>query len=364
MKQGTRPIFDAHLDLGWSAVSFNRDLTLTVEQIRAQEAGMTDEPSRGKNTLTFPELKNAGVNICLATLLARAGPDQPKKTGYKRSDLDFAAQPIAYSQAHAQLAYYKLMEEQGHMRMIRTAGDLLHYWEQSGTGADLPLAYILSMEGADPIVSPKQVEYWWNLGLRAVGPAHYGRSQYAYGTHVEGPLSPAGVELLKEFERFGMIMDVTHLCDTSMKQALDIFSGRVLASHHNCRALVPNDRQISDEQIKILIQRDAVIGVALDAWMMYPGWVRGQTSPKVVSIAALADHIDHVTQIAGSTKHSAIGSDLDGGFGTEQTPHDLNTISDLQKLNGILSGRGYKESDIDAIFHGNWLRFFSSALPK
>jgi membrane dipeptidase len=352
------------LDIGWSAVSFNRDQTLSVADIRRQEEGMTDELARGHNTLTFPELKKARVGVCVATLLARAGPDQAKKTAYKRTDLDFAAQPIAYAQAHGQLAYYRLMEEQGHMRQLKTSGELQNFWKQYSSGENLPLGYILSMEGADPIVSPRQVEAWWKNGLRAVGPAHYGRGQYAYGTHVDGPLSAGGVELLKEFQRVGMILDVTHLSDKSMFQAFDIFSGRILASHHNCRALVPNDRQISDEQIKILIQRDAVIGVALDAWMMYPGWERGKTSPKVVSIAALADHIDHVCQIAGSTKHSAIGSDLDGGFGTEQTPHDLNTISDLQKLNGILSERGYKDADIDGIFYGNWLRFFSEALPK
>ncbi|HYG74540.1 MAG TPA: membrane dipeptidase [Planctomycetota bacterium] len=359
-----RLIFDAHLDLGWCAASFNRDLTRSVAEIRAQEQGMTDEPARGKNTLTLPELKKAGVAVCLATLLVRAGPDQPKKTAYKRTDLDFSAQSIAYAQAHGQLAYYRLMEEQGHMRQIRTAGELRAFWKSYAAGESLPLGYILSMEGADPIVSPRQVDYWWNLGLRAVGPAHYGRGQYAYGTHVEGPLSPAGVELLREFQRVGMIVDVTHLCDTSFFQALDVFSGRILASHHNCRTLVPNDRQLSDEQIKLLIQRDAVIGVALDAWMLYPGWVRGQTSPSVLPLTSVADHIDHVCQIAGNTRHSAIGSDLDGGFGTEQCPRDLDTISDLQKLSNILSERGYSDADIDAIFHGNWLRFFGEALPK
>ena len=359
-----RLIFDAHLDLGWSAVSFNRDLTRSVEEIRRQEEGMTDEPSRGHNTLTFPELKNAGVAVCVTTLLARAGPEQTKKLANKRTDLDFATQSIAYSQAHGQLAYYRLMEQQGYLQQIRKASELETFWKQRAGDANQPLGYILSMEGADPIVSPLQVEEWWEKGLRALGPAHYGRGQYAYGTGVDGPLSENGIELLREMQKLGMILDVTHLSDTSMAKALDIFSGRVLASHHNCRTLVPNDRQISDEQIKRLIQRDAVIGVALDAWMLYPGWVRGTTSPSVLSLASVADHIDHVCQLAGNTRHSAIGSDLDGGFGTEQTPRDLDTIADLQKLDGILKSRGYSNADIDAIFHGNWLRFFREALPK
>jgi membrane dipeptidase len=355
-----RPIFDAHLDLAWCAVSFNRDLTLSVEEIRRHEAGMTDERSRGRNTVSLPELRRAGVRVCVATLLARGGPAQEPRTGFKRTDLDYATPSIAYAAAHGQLAYYRLLEQQGHIRMLRTARDLDDHWKRS----DTPLGVILSMEGTDPIVTPAQLHEWWDAGLRAAGLAHYGRGQHAYGTGVCGPLSEAGIALLKEFERLGMILDVTHLCDQSMTQALDLFGGRVLASHHNCRALVPGDRQLTDEQIKRLIARDAVIGAVLDAWMLYPNWVRGQTKPEVVGLTAVADHIDHVCQIAGSARYCAIGSDLDGGFGNEQTPRDLDTIADLQKLAGILSDRGYSDADIDGIFHGIWLRFFKQALPK
>ena len=248
--------------------------------------------------------------------------------------------------------------------MIRTASDLDLQWQEWERGdAKAPIGYILSMEGADPIVRPAQVEEWWSLGLRAVGPAHYGRSHYAYGTHVDGPLSEMGIELLRELGRLGMILDVTHLSDKSFFQALDLFQGPVLASHHNCRSLVPGDRQLTDEQIKLLIDRDAVIGAALDAWMLYPGWVRGKTSPEVVSLEAVADHIDRVCDIAGNALHSAIGSDLDGGFGNEQTPRDLRAFRDLHKLEGILARRAYSPEEIDGIFHGNWLRFFRKALP-
>ena len=130
-----------------------------------------------------------------------------------------------------------------------------------------------------------------------------------------------------------------------------------------CRALVPGDRQYSDEQIRRLIERDAVIGMALDAWMLHPGWVAGQTSCEAVSIEAVADHVDHVCQLAGNTRHVGIGSDLDGGFGHEQCPRELKSITDLHKLEAVLAGRGYGNADIDAIFFGNWLRFFGEALP-
>jgi len=360
-----RPIFDSHLDLAWSACSFNRDLTLSVDEIRRRESHMTDERSRGRSVLSLPELRAAGVACCVGTLLARGGPAQSPQPTYKRTDLDHANPTLAYAAAHEQLAWYRLLESQGHLRMIRTPSELDAHW--TAYGADpghTPLGLILSMEGTDPIVTPDHVHEWHAAGLRAAGLAHYGRGQHAYGTGVDGPLSAAGIEVLRTMDDAGMILDVTHLSDQSMAQALEYFDGPVLASHHNCRALVPGDRQLTDEQIKQIVSRGGVIGAALDAWMLYPNWIRGQAQPEVVTLAALADHIDHVCQLAGNASHAALGTDLDGGFGNEQTPIDLRTYRDSQKLADILATRGYPTADIDAIFHTNWLAFFRKHLPK
>jgi membrane dipeptidase len=360
-----RPIIDAHLDLAWNALYFNRDLLASVADLRLAEQGMTDELARARNTLTLPELRRAKVAICLATLMGRSGPERPPRTGFKRTDLDYANQTIAYSHAKGQLAYYRLLEQQGHLRFITTREQLKAHWEAwTKSPSATPLGIILSMEGADSIMDPSQVLAWWNDGLRVVGPVHYGRSQYAYGTSTDGPLSDSGVKLLQEFMRLGVILDVTHLSDRSFAQALEVYSGPLLASHHNCRALVPADRQIKDEQIKQLVERGAVIGTAFDSWMLYPGWKRGQTNRDLVGIEAVADHIDHICQLAGSARHCALGTDLDGGFGTEQTPRDLDTYTDVHKLEEVLAGRGYRNVDVDAIFHGNWLRLFSEALPE
>jgi membrane dipeptidase len=359
-----RPIIDAHLDLAWSAMFFNRDLLQSVADIRRSEAGMTDELARARNTVSFPELRRGNVAVCIATLLARSGPDKLKRVPSRRVDLDYAEQHIAFAHAQGQLAYYRQLEREGVVRILKTRSDLTSHWQAwQKNSAQTPLGIIIGMEGADPILNPEQVAFWFAEGLRAVGPVHYGRSQYACGTSTDGPLTAAGIRLLKEFQRTGMILDVTHLTDTSFAHAMEVYDGPMIASHHNCRALVSGDRQLTDEQIKILVARDAVIGSAFDAWMLYPGWKRGETDPKVVSIAAAADHIDHICQLAGSARHCAIGSDLDGGFGTEQTPGDLDTISDLHKLEEILATRGYTAADIDGIFFGNWLRLFTCALP-
>ncbi len=359
-------VIDAHLDLAWNAQSFDRDQTLSVQEVNRREAELTDVRCRGRATTTLPELRRAGVAVCVATLLARAGPEPRRNMKCLRTDLDFSAQSIAFATAQGQLAYDRLLEQQGHLRMIRTARQLDDHWHEWQTGGENspPIGYILSREGADPVVEPSQLLSYWEQGLRAIGPAHYGRSHYAYGTGVSGPMSERGLELLREMERLGMVLDVTHLCDESMAQALEHFQGAVLASHHNARSLVPGDRQLSDEQIGWLIQRDAVIGAALDAWMLKPGWVKGQSSPRELSLEAVADQTDYICQMAGNTRHVAIGTDLDGGFGTEQTPGDLETIADIQKLVAIYRKRGYSEADVDAIFHGNWLRFFRQALPK
>jgi membrane dipeptidase len=357
---------DGHLDLSWNALSWGRDITLDLDALNTSEAGMKDHLARGRATTTLPEMRRGGIAACQATVLARARPGFKKPEGFVRFDLDYANQDIAYAMAQGQLAYYRVLERWGEVRMIRTVGDLNAHWDSWGDGqaARSPIGLILAMEGADPIVDPDQAAAWWEQGLRSVNLAHYGRSRYAVGTGDDGPLTPEGVALLKEFERLGMILDATHLSDQSFFEALERFSGPVLASHNNCRALVPHGRQFSDEQIRLLIDRGAVIGAALDAWMLSPGWVIGKTTREVVHLSAVADHIDRVCQLAGHCRCAAIGSDLDGGFGSEQTPTGLDTIADLQKLDGMLSDRGYPSADIDAIFHGNWLRFFREHLPK
>jgi membrane dipeptidase len=363
-----RLILDSHLDLAWNALAWNRDLTEPIATLRQREAAMKDDDARGRSTVCLPELRRGNIAVCLGTILIRAKREVAPERGHRRIDLDVATQDIACAHGRGQLAYYKLLEARGEIRILTTRGELREHWtnweranEESRQG--LPVGVIIAMEGADPIVEPRQAEQWWRDGLRAVGLAHYGQSHYAFGTGGAGPLTGKGRELLREFERLGMILDLTHSSDPSFFEALNCFGGRVMASHNNCRVLVPHDRQYSDEQIRQLIERGAVIGAALDAWMLTPGYVPGKSSGRDVPLAIVVDHIDHICQIAGNTNHVGIGSDLDGGFGTEQSPREIETIADLQKLEPLLRERGYREADVDRIFHGNWLRFFSEALP-
>lgn len=355
-----RLIIDTHLDLAWNALSWNRDITLPLDELNARESGMTGK-GRGRATVSLPEMRAAGVAVCLATVLARVRADFHWSEELPRTSPDFQCQQIAYGIAQGQMAYYRLLEELGEVAILRTAADLDDHWQtwqQASDTSSLPVGFILAMEGADSIVEPAQAAEWYADGMRAVGPIHYGLGRYAGGTGTTGPLTAAGVELLAEFDRVGMILDVTHLSEPAFYQALDCFNGPVLASHNNCRALVPGDRQFSDDQIQRLVEREAIIGVALDAWMLHPNWQTGKTPAEAVTLESVAGQIDHICQLAGNPRHAAFGSDLDGGYGTEQTPHDLSSIADLQKIGDILQTRGYADEEIDAIFHGNWLAFF------
>jgi membrane dipeptidase len=347
-------IFDAHLDLSWNALGWNRDLTRPVGDIRASETGMPDK-GRGHGTVSFPEMRRGQIGISLATVLARCNPNG-------QSSIDFRTQEIACATAQGQLAYYRLLERRGFCRMLRDWPALQQsFTEWQRSSRDAPFGFILSMEGADPILSPDHAPDWFQDGLRVIGLAHYGPSAYAHGTGCSGGLTERGRQLLRVMEQLGIILDLTHLADESFWEAAELFDGPVLASHNNCRSITPDGRQFADEQIRLLIERDGVIGVAFDAWMLVPGWRRGEADNPRVTLEDAVRHIDHICQIAGNTRHVAIGSDLDGGFGTEQCPEDLDTIADLRKLGPLLSQRGYSDENLEAIFHGNWMRFFAKA---
>jgi len=347
-------IVDAHLDLSMNALEWNRDLRWAVEEIRASERGLTDKPDRARGTVSFGAMRAGNVRVCVATLIARYVERGSSMPGWH-------SQEQAWAQTQGQLAWYRAMEEAGELEAITDLPGLDSVLASPDAAA--PIGYVLSLEGADSLVTIGHVERMYAQGLRAIGPAHYGPGVYAQGTNASGGLGTRGRELLREMDRLGIILDASHLCDECFWEALDVFHGRVWASHNNCRALVPHNRQFSDDQIRALVARDAVIGVVLDAWMLVPDWIRGESTPltRNVTLQQVADHIDHVCQLAGNTRHAGIGSDLDGAYGAEQCPVDVDTIADLQKLPALLAARGYRADDITAICSGNYLRVLRAA---
>jgi len=355
-----RLIFDAHLDLSMNAMEWNRDLRLPIAELNSREQGMDDKPDRGNATVSFGELKRGNIGLVVATQIARYVEKGSSLPGWYSPEQ-------AWAQTQGQLAWYRAMEKVGHMRMIKTKTDLEEHiilWNDETNKSNKPIGFLLSLEGADSLIDLSYLEYAYEQGLRAVGPAHYGPGRYANGTDSNGRLNAKGIALLREMERLNVILDATHLNDDAFWDAMDRFNGPIWASHNNCRALVDHNRQFSDDMIKILISKKAVIGVALDAWMMVPRWVRGVSDPKTMncSLEVMANHIDHICQLAGNTNHVGVGSDLDGAFGKEQCPYDLKTIADMQLVFDILSQRGYSEDALDKIAHLNWINFLRNCL--
>ena len=352
-------IADGHLDLSMNALEWNRDFRWSVEEIRKSEEGMTDKPDRGKGTVSFAAMREGRIGLCVATQIARYVKKDNPIPGWHSPEQ-------AWAQTQGQLAWYREMERAGEMTQIRTAGELhdhLRLWENPSEKT--PIGYILSLEGADSIVTMKHLEKAFEDGLRAVGPAHYGPGTYAQGTNAAGGIGIRGRELLKVMERLGIILDATHLGVDSFPEALNAFNGPVWASHNNCRKFAPHNRQFSDEMVMQLVDRGSVIGVALDAWMLVPGWKTGKSDPVKtgVSLRHVISNIDHICQVAGNSLHAAIGSDLDGAFGKEQCPIDLETIADLQKIPLMLYDKGYSEDDVENIMSRNWIRFLEKNLP-
>ncbi|MDF5689702.1 dipeptidase [Aquirufa aurantiipilula] len=347
-------LFDAHLDLSMNALEWNRDLRSSLQDINEREKGMTDKPDRGNAVISLDELRKGNIGIVVATQIARYVDKSSTLPGWHSPEQ-------AWAQTQGQLAYYKALETLGELSPIRNWEELqahVEYWNNS-QDTKKKIGYILSLEGADSIITVDHLDIAYNYGLRALGPAHYGPGRYAQGTNATGGLGEAGRALLARMQQLGIILDATHLCDDSFWEAMEHYDGPVWASHHNCRALVNHNRQFTDEQFKELIRRGAVIGMPLDAWMMVPNWVRGVSTPQnmQVSLNTMIDHLDHICQIAGNTNHVGLGTDLDGGFGTEQCPYDIQSIADLQKIPDLLSKRGYSSDDIEKICHKNWIGF-------
>lgn len=347
--------FDAHLDLALNALQLNRDLQSSLYTIRAQELG-TPGTGRAMGTVALPEMRAGRVALSYATVVARA-------SGSPSPHIDYPSESQAHGVTRAQLAYYRALEAEGELHLLTRRADLdalwaaWSHWDSDPVGPPPPLGIVLSMECADAVLDPADLERWWADGLRLLGPAHFGPGRYCGGTGSLFGLTDLGPALLAEMERLGIALDLTHASDATFWASLERFGGPVLASHSNSRQLVANDRQLTDDMIRAIIERDGVVGATLGNWQLDQNWRVGHANQVTVTLDRYVDHIDRICELAGGTAHVGIGSDLDGGTGSDEFPEELDTIVDLQRIPDALARRGFGEDDIRAFMHGNWLRF-------
>ncbi|QDU70412.1 dipeptidase [Mucisphaera calidilacus] len=364
-----RVFVDGHLDLAMNALVLRRRITEPLSVVREDESGCTS-PGWGEATVTLPELRRGGAVMVVSTLLARVRPWRVAWGECGRATGDFADADMAHACAMAMLDYYRCLEDRGLIRMVRGAGDLPG--GDRALGEDEPLALLVTMEGADPVRDPEDLHRWYGLGLRTLMLAHFGRSLSAHGTpsegddfrveDVEGPLTDLGRGLLREMEGLGMALDVSHLSDTSLAEALDRFGGRAYASHCGCRSLVPGcQRDLEDAMIKALAERGGVIGVPLFSPYLVPGLTEG-SARETCGLDDVVDHLERLRDVAGTDEAVALGTDMDGGFGLSATPVGIDGSGDLPRLAERMLVRGWDEASVGRVFAGNWLRFWGEVL--
>lgn len=369
-------IIDGHLDLAANALALRRDLTQPVQVLREREGGARPArsahkdslerrvgpliPQQGPATVALPEMRAGRVGLMVSTLMSRVQASGANLAHAART------REAAYAVARSHLAYYQALVEQGELRWVRDGAELtacLQAWEHPS--ARTPIGLILSMESADPILGPDQVPEWHRAGVRSVSLTHFGCNVYGHGTGTRGGLFPTAFPLMDALRAAGIVLDLSHATDLAFWQILDYWDGPVHASHCNCRALVPGQRHLTDDMLKAIAGRGGIIGMVFAEAMLNPAWVweePGTHRPTASrSMSAVVEHVDHICQLVGNADHVALGTDLDGGFGRDLAPTDLDTIADLQKFVGILRSRGYQEEDVRKIAHGNLIQFFRQA---
>lgn len=350
-------IVDAHLDLAYNALNNNRLLTQSAADIRPTEP---IDNERGHITATFPDMQRGGVGLVFGTLFVTPNhakiPIMGDKMVYHNADQ-------AFGYAMKQLDYYhRLADEFDYVRLVTDNKSLDTIVKNYASDEATPLVGIVPlMEGADPIRVPEEAELWYERGLRAIGLA-WDNTRYATGawSNSREGLTKEGCRLLEVMADLGFILDLTHMSEKGTIESLERYEGVVVATHTNCRALVPGQRQFNDTQIRLLGERDGVMGTVLYNAFLQKGW-RKSDRKEEVTLAHVVANIDHVCQLLGSARHVGIGSDLDGGFGAEHIPAELDTIADLPKIATKLKERGYEADDIEAIMGGNWLRVLRRA---
>ncbi len=358
-------IVDAHADIAWNMLTFQRDYTLSVAEIRRRERGSEIPIYNGDTLLGWPEYQAGKVALVFSTLFA--SPIRFRKGAWDTLCYSNTSQARAFHLA--QLDVYRRMVEETpeKFRLIqdqKALTDHLSDWQEV-LAEEHPIGLILLMEGAESISEPVELEEWWYAGVRLIGPAWAG-TRFCGGTQEPGPLSGEGLELLDAMAELGFGLDISHMDEPSALQALDHYAGTTLVSHGNAKTLLKgtdSNRHLSDSVIHAVLERDGVIGVVPFNEFLLAGWKKGDRR-ELVTLQKVVSQIDYICQMAGDASHVGLGSDFDGGFGLQSVPSGIDTIADLKNLDPLLSEYGYTDTDIAGILGENWISLLRRILPE
>lgn len=346
------PLVDCHLDLAENVTLFGRKLTSNLEVIRNLEHRTSNQAM-----VTLPELERGNIAVVIATVTGGFKAEDVGKD-FQPATAIYHTQEEAEAQALSQIDLYETWEKQNYIRIIKSVADLEHHLELWRD--DKKPGVVLLMEGADPIMNVRDLPKWWKRGLRMIG-LTFGDTKYGAGvaggstTFKTGGLTHEGFALLENMAELGFIWDISHLTEEGVWQGLELKFPRVCASHANARALTPTNRHLSDDVIRAVAGRDGVIGLVLYNGFLEPRWRKDKTIP--VTLAQVRKHAEYIASLT-SWNHIGIGSDLDGGFGLEESPQGLTSIADLYKIGEVVP-----ESAREAVLSSNWLKFLRRSLP-
>jgi membrane dipeptidase len=366
-------IVDSHQDLAWNMLTFGRDYTKSALQIRREEQGTQHAVHNDDTLLGWPEYQSGQVALIFATLFAT--PARFCTGEWDR--LCYADTMQAKRMYREQLDAYERLagENPDKFQLVHTQADLeklLEIWDETSASAppagppqvERPVGLVISMEGAEAVRDPGELEEWWGLGVRLIGPAWCG-TRFCGGTREPGPMTTEGFALLEKMAEIGFSLDLSHMDEKAALQALDFYPGKIIASHGNALALLKgseSNRHLTDRVIQGILERGGMIGLVPFNAFLKAGWKRGDRRDEV-QIDKWVAQIDYICQMAGDANHAGIGSDFDGGFGLQSVPTGIETIADLQKLAALLSEKGYATEDIAAILGGNWISRLRQVLP-
>ncbi len=357
-------IVDAHQDLAWNVLTFERDYTLSAAETRARERGKDAPRFNGDTLLGWPDYQRGRVGIVFSTLFA--APIRRRLGEWDVQCYSGFSEALRRYQTQLDVYHRWADDHPDKFRILYSQADLQnHLAEWEVETATPPVGLVILMEAAEAVGSPSELDEWWERGVRIIGPAWAG-TRFCGGTGEPGPLTKEGYELLEGMADLGFTLDLSHMDEKAVLQSLDAYAGPIIASHANAIALledIDSNRFLSDRVIHGLIERDAIIGVVPFNKFLLAGW-QERDGRQLVTLDRLVAQIDYICQIAGDAKHVGVGSDFDGGFGLQSTPVDIDTVADLEKIAPLLIKKGYTEEDVAAVLGQNWIEHLVTHLPK
>ena len=252
-------------------------------------------------------------------------------------------------------AFYKGLEENEDKMTL-----VLNYEDIKKAERNGKVAGLLSIEGGEPLLGNlAALRMFYRLGVRAMGLTWSLRNELGNGSGEKRPtggLSDFGMSVVEEMNRLGMLVDVSHLNDEGFGDVVELNKGPFIASHSNCRTLCDVSRNLTDDMIRTLAEKEGVMGMNFLPFFLVP---RSEIQAgRRATVKDIVDHIDHIMDLVGPD-HIGLGSDYDG---IPYPPDDLEDCSKMSNITMELVKRDYSKEDINKILGGNFLRVIKQVL--